>query len=190
MHDTEKSSTVAGAHKRHPAVEGGAAGGAKDHLATKELHGKRAAAARARSDAGRARQWFVVRDAFLNTTAARQIEQIREGLDARNLLGAAEALGVSQEAIFGMVGLASSTAKRKVAMAEMLDPSASERLARIGAIEKQAEDTFGDQARAAQWLRTANVGLGNFAPLSMLDTDIGCREISRMLNAIAYGGVA
>lgn len=190
MHNTEKSSPVAGARKRHPALEVASAGGSKEHLAGKGLHSKRTAAARPRSETGRARQWFVVRDAFLSTTAARQIEQIREGLDARNLVGAAEALGVSQETIFGMVGLAASTAKRKVAMAEMLDPSASERLARIGAIEKQAEETFGDQARAAQWLRTANVGLGNFAPLSMLDTDIGCREISRMLNAIAYGGVA
>jgi uncharacterized protein (DUF2384 family) len=28
------------------------------------------------------------------------------------------------------------------------------------------------------------------APLSLLDTEIGCREVSRVLNAIAYGGAA
>ena len=139
---------------------------------------------------GRAGQWFAVRDAFLKSSAARQIEQIREGLGAGNLVGAAEALGVPQETVFGLVGLASTTAKRKVAKAETLDAPTTERLARIGAIEKLAEETFGDRSLATQWLRTSNVGLGNVTPLSMLDTDIGCREVSRILNAIAYGGVA
>jgi uncharacterized protein (DUF2384 family) len=43
---------------------------------------------------------------------------------------------------------------------------------------------------ASQWLQAANVGMGNVQPLSMLDTEIGCREVSRVLNAIAYGGAA
>ena len=66
----------------------------------------------------------------------------------------------------------------------------TERLTRLGAIEKLAEDTFGSISLASEWLQTVNVGLGNVTPLSMLDTEIGCREVSRVLNAIAYGGVA
>jgi len=66
----------------------------------------------------------------------------------------------------------------------------TERLTRLGAIERLAEETFGDALLASEWLQTVNFGLGNVTPLSMLDTEIGCREVSRVLNAIAYGGAA
>ena len=56
--------------------------------------------------------------------------------------------------------------------------------------ERLREETFGDAELASEWLQTSNLGLGNETPLSMLDTEIGCREVSRVLNAIAYGGAA
>jgi putative toxin-antitoxin system antitoxin component (TIGR02293 family) len=92
--------------------------------------------------------------------------------------------------VYELVGLSPSTAKRKLAKDETLDARVTERLTRIGAVEKLAEDTFGDPALASEWLRTRNVGLGDEPPLSMLDTEIGCREVARILNAIAYGGGA
>ena len=72
----------------------------------------------------------------------------------------------------------------------MLDPLVTERLVRLGRVEKLAEETFGDPALAAEWLQAVNVGLGGVAPLALLDTEIGCHEVSRVLNAIAYGGAA
>ena len=134
--------------------------------------------------------WLSFRDAFLDTPAEGQIRQIREGARATYLVGAAETLGVSQETVFALVGLPSSTAKRKVAKAETLDAGVTERLTRIGAIEKLAEETFGEPERARAWLQTPNLGMGNAIPLSLLDTEIGCREVARVLNAIAYGGTA
>ncbi len=65
----------------------------------------------------------------------------------------------------------------------------TERLTRIRRIEKLAEDVFGDGEDARKWLATENLGLGG-SPLSMLDTDLGEQEVSRALNAIAYGGAA
>lgn len=97
---------------------------------------------------------------------------------------------MSQEFACRLVGLPASTAKRKLARDERLDPLVSERLTRIGAIEKLAEDTFGSVELANAWLQAGNAGLGNVPPISLLDTDIGCREVSRLLAAIAYGGVA
>ena len=134
--------------------------------------------------------WLVYRDQFLNSSAQAQISQIRKGAPASNLIGAAEALRLPRERVYDLIGLSVSTAKRKLAKDETLDPLMTERLTRIGAIEKLAEDTFGDPVLASQWLQAANVGMGNVQPLSMLDTEIGCREVSRVLNAIAYGGVA
>ena len=95
-----------------------------------------------------------------------------------------------RERVYELVGLSVSTAKRKVAANEVLDPLVTERLVRLGGIEKLAEETFGDPALAAEWLQAVNVGLGGVAPLSLLDTEIGCREVSRVLHAIAYGGAA
>ena len=61
-------------------------------------------------------------------------------------------------------GLSSSTAKRKLARDETLDPLMTERLNRIGAIERLAEETFGDADLASEWLQTSNLGLGNETP--------------------------
>jgi putative toxin-antitoxin system antitoxin component (TIGR02293 family) len=139
---------------------------------------------------GAAGEWIQYRDAFLSSPAQAQISEIRKGARAGNLVGIAEALRVPRERVYELVGLSPSTAKRKLAKDETLDARVTERLTRIGAVEKLAEDTFGDPALASEWLRTRNVGLGDEPPLSMLDTEIGCREVARILNAIAYGGGA
>lgn len=139
---------------------------------------------------GAAGAWLLYRDNFLDSPPQAQISEIRKGAPASSLVGMAEALRVPRERIYELVGLSSSTAKRKLSKDETLDPLMTERLTRIGAIEKLAEDTFGDAGLASAWLQTGNLGLGNATPLSMLDTEIGCREVSRILNAIAYGGAA
>ena len=139
---------------------------------------------------GAAGAWVLYRNQFLSSSAQTQISEIRKGASASNLIGMAEALRVPRERIYQLIGLSASTAKRKLARDETLDPPMAERLNRIGAIEKLAEDTFGDPVMASAWLQTSNLGLGNVAPLSLLDTEIGCREVSRILNAIAYGGAA
>ena len=139
---------------------------------------------------GAAGAWLLYRDRFLNSSAQTQISEIRKGAPASNLIGVAEAMRVPRERIYHLVGLSSSTAKRKLARDEALDPLITERLTRLGAIERLAEETFGDADLASEWLQTSNLGLGNETPLAMLDTEIGCREVSRVLNAIAYGGAA
>lgn len=134
--------------------------------------------------------WVVYRDRFLGSSAQAQISEIRKGAPASNLVGVAEALRLPRERVYELVGLSPSTAKRKLAKDEALDSMSTERLTRLGAIEKLAEETFGSTLLASEWLQTVNVGLGHVTPLSMLDTEIGCREVSRVLNAIAYGGAA
>ncbi len=139
---------------------------------------------------GAAGAWLLYRDRFLASSAEAQISEIRKGAPASNLIGIAEAMRVPRERVYHLIGLSSSTAKRKLARDEALDPLTTERLTRLGAIEKLAEETFGEADLASQWLQTSNLGLGNETPLSLLDTEIGCREVARILNAIAYGGAA
>ena len=134
-------------------------------------------------------EWVIARNSFLKRSVAEQIDVIRSGLSAKNLVLFAEAVKVPQEAVFRVVGIPVTTAKRKLSKDENLDPAMTERLIRIYRLEKLAEDVFGDSEDARKWLRTENLGLGA-TPLSMLDTDLGAQEVSRVLHAIAYGGVA
>ena len=134
-------------------------------------------------------EWVIARNSFLKRSVAEQIDVIRSGVSAKNLVLFAEAVKVPQEAVFRVVGIPVTTAKRKLSKDENLDPATTERLIRIYRLEKLAEDVFGDSEDARKWLRTENLGLGA-TPLSMLDTDLGAQEVSRVLQAIAYGGVA
>lgn len=134
-------------------------------------------------------QWLAFRKTFAKETPSARIKHIRHGAKAALVVGAASAFGVSREAIFSLVGLPASTANRKIAKKETLDVSATERLARLALIEQQAEDTFGDHEMARGWLQSANASLGG-TPMSMLDTEIGAREVSKVLVAIAHGGAA
>jgi putative toxin-antitoxin system antitoxin component (TIGR02293 family) len=147
-------------------------------------------AVRRRSRASAAEKWVAKRNAYLLGSFQLRIAEINRGASASDLIGAAELLQVPRERLYDLVGLSVSTAKRKVANEEKLDPYVTERLMQIGAVEKLAEDVFGDRNRASEWLKTSNISLGNVPPLSILGTEIGRREVSRILNAIAYGGAA
>ena len=134
-------------------------------------------------------QWIAFSKSVLHDEPAVRILHIRKGAKAKSMVGAANTLGVSREAIFGLVGLPTSTANRKIAKDETLEIPVTERLARLALVEREAEDTFGDPETAKAWLLSTNTGLGGCTPFSMLDTDVGAREVTKALMAIAYGGV-
>ena len=63
----------------------------------------------------------------------------------------------------------------------------SDRLTRILRVVETAEQTFGDPAKAHTWLRRPTAALDDEAPLELLDTDIGAREVETLLTRIAHG---
>ncbi|MCL4759566.1 MAG: DUF2384 domain-containing protein [Rhodocyclaceae bacterium] len=50
-----------------------------------------------------------------------------------------------------------------------------------------AEEVFGGAERAQAWLRTENTALDGQTPASLLDTEAGRLEVTRILHAIARG---
>lgn len=70
---------------------------------------------------------------------------------------------------------------------QRLTPEESDRLARIARITALAEETFGDEERAAHWLRAPNRGLGGAVPLEMLQTGEGAIVVQQALGQIAHG---
>jgi putative toxin-antitoxin system antitoxin component (TIGR02293 family) len=63
----------------------------------------------------------------------------------------------------------------------------SDRLSRVLRIIDDAEETFGDRAKAHTWLRRATPLLDGETPLDRLDTDFGSRQVEALLGRIAHG---
>jgi putative toxin-antitoxin system antitoxin component (TIGR02293 family) len=68
-----------------------------------------------------------------------------------------------------------------------LTPDQSDRLSRVLRIIDDANETFGDPAKARTWLRRPNQLLDGEAPLDRLDTDFGTRQVEAILGRIAHG---
>jgi putative toxin-antitoxin system antitoxin component (TIGR02293 family) len=63
----------------------------------------------------------------------------------------------------------------------------SDRLVRILRVIEQAELAFGDVQKARTWLRRPSAVLADHAPLDLLDTDIGTRQVETLLGRIEHG---
>ncbi len=122
------------------------------------------------------------------TPTAEKIDLIRSGVAARVVDDMVEYLDVPKHVIFGVLHTPESTAHKLIKDNRTLDPAASERVVRVADITRMAEETFGRQAAAVQWLKSPNLALGGATPLSMLDTEPGAGEVRRILSSIGYGG--
>ena len=120
---------------------------------------------------------------------AKKIAMIREGVDVALLIGAGQYYGIPQTRLSRLIGVSDATVARKIKAGGRLSPQESERLARIAAVEAEAEDVFDSQDLARRWMLEPNLALGE-APLSLLDTDAGAEEVRKVLASIACGGAA
>jgi len=133
-------------------------------------------------------QFTAFKSSVVQGGTVERIDRIRKGIDARNIIPVSEYFRISREAIGGIIGISPATMNRKIKSHAPLTPAESERLERIAQVESEAENVFGSSESAKKWLLNDNAALGS-QPLSMLDTDIGAKEVRKVLNAIAYGGV-
>lgn len=63
----------------------------------------------------------------------------------------------------------------------------SDRLARVLRVIEETERAFGDVQKARTWLRRPTAALADHAPLDLLDTDIGTRQVETLLGRIEHG---
>lgn len=68
-----------------------------------------------------------------------------------------------------------------------LSADQSDRLLRILRTIAGAERAFGSDAKAARWLRLPTQALGGSAPLDLLDTETGARQVEALLGRIEHG---
>jgi putative toxin-antitoxin system antitoxin component (TIGR02293 family) len=66
----------------------------------------------------------------------------------------------------------------------------SDRLYRLARIVALAQQSLGNRTSASRWLKRSNRALGNVAPISAIDTELGARQVENVLGRIAFGGIS
>ena len=96
------------------------------------------------------------------------------------------ALGTDPGSVGNVVGIAPRTLARRK-LEKHLSPIESDRLYRLAYVTHVASAVLGGVEAARRWLAGPNRSLGGVVPMTLLDTDIGCRRVEEALVRINYG---
>ncbi len=112
---------------------------------------------------------------------------VKRGLPFKSLEALAHTLHIEDEQeVAAVAGIAPRTLARRKA-SRTLSPEESDRLYRVARVAARASDVLGSTEKAERWLKKPNQALGGEAPLHMLDTDIGARQVEAVLGRIEHG---
>jgi putative toxin-antitoxin system antitoxin component (TIGR02293 family) len=112
--------------------------------------------------------------------------RLRKGLPYSALDAVAVRFGLTPAELVVLLALAPRTLARRKAE-QRLRANESDRLFRVTRIAALTEEVLGSAEKARRWLHDPNRALGNRAPLELLDTDLGVREVEDVLSRIAHG---
>ena len=120
------------------------------------------------------------------------VDQLRETVKAGLPYASFEALigkfGLAREEAAAALHLPQRTIARRK-KEQKLQADESDRLLRLARVGAQAAATLGSDEKAVQWLRRPNRALGNRAPLDLIDSDIGTRQVEEVLGRIEHGNI-
>ncbi len=97
--------------------------------------------------------------------------------------------GMTDEEIYRLIVPRRTLVHRK-SRREPLTHDESDRAVRIARIASLAEEVFGDDAKAARWLRKPKARFDGRTPLEVLSTEAGARLVEEMLLQLDYGFAA
>lgn len=119
--------------------------------------------------------------------AAALLKIVWKGLPYRALERFQENTAMSIEVILSVIDLPRRTLTRRKREGR-LQPAESDRLLRASRLFGQALELFdGDRDAAAGWLTTRQTGLGGAMPLDLARTELGAREVERLLTRLEHG---
>ncbi|MDO9317390.1 MAG: DUF2384 domain-containing protein [Gammaproteobacteria bacterium] len=123
-------------------------------------------------------------------TEDERLRNIQGGLSVEIPYGLRDALDINASVVAKLLNISTSTLERRIKSEEPLGQVASERLDRIAQITSMAEDVLESREEAARWLTRAHSALRDQAPITLCDTEIGARQVRRILSAIEWGNAA
>jgi putative toxin-antitoxin system antitoxin component (TIGR02293 family) len=115
------------------------------------------------------------------------LAQLRHGLPAAMFEQVATTLGLSTGTLAAKLGIARRTVTRKQGNGAPLSSEASEKLLRVARVRNLGRTLFTSDRAVSEWLSKPDASLADMAPLDLLDTDIGAREVENLLRTLAYG---
>ena len=122
-------------------------------------------------------------------TETQRVTKIKSGFKPEFAEVTKSTFDLSTDGIVRLLSMSTSTYGRLRKSGKLLDTTASERLDRVASVARLAEDVFEDEDAAAKWLATPNAALDGSTPLMHCETEIGARQVRRILNALEWGGV-
>jgi putative toxin-antitoxin system antitoxin component (TIGR02293 family) len=108
---------------------------------------------------------------------------LRKGLPAKSVGKLSESLLITREAVCKLLGLSFRTINRR----DKLKIDEADKLYRLARIFALAVQVLENKQQAIQWLNTPKLALNNELPLALLNTELGAREVEKLLNRIEYG---
>jgi putative toxin-antitoxin system antitoxin component (TIGR02293 family) len=97
--------------------------------------------------------------------------------------------GMTDEEIYRLIVPRRTLVHRKSRL-ERLTHDESDRAVRIARIASLAEEVFGEDEKAARWLRKPKSRFDGRTPFELLSTEAGARLVEEMLLQLDYGFVA
>jgi putative toxin-antitoxin system antitoxin component (TIGR02293 family) len=114
---------------------------------------------------------------------------IREGFHHGAVEGLLESSGLTLQEIATTLDLSVRSLQRRKNQGRLARYE-SDRLYRLARLMTLADYFLGDHQVALEWLKRPNHALGGVAPLAIVDTELGAREVENVLGRIGYGGVS
>jgi len=112
-------------------------------------------------------------------------EALRQGLPHRSFEVLLVKADLHQTTVARVLGFAPRTLSRR--RQKTFTPTESDRLYRLARIFALATEALGSDEKAKRWLTKENRALGGNTPLSLLDTEIGARQVEAVLGRIEHG---
>jgi putative toxin-antitoxin system antitoxin component (TIGR02293 family) len=114
------------------------------------------------------------------------IRRIQKGLRFSELQALQDRIDMPLEQLAGKLSISRSTLQRRKT-AGRLSSDESGKVMRFSQLLEHATKVFGNVDRARGWLKHPQRGLGGAVPLDYAETEIGAREVDRLLGRIDYG---
>jgi putative toxin-antitoxin system antitoxin component (TIGR02293 family) len=114
------------------------------------------------------------------------LEAVRSGLPYSALEIFQQMLQLRTKRLSSLIGVPPRTLSRRKKSKRLSGPE-SDRLYRVAHVVGLAQAVLGSLDKASQWLRRDNRALGGSAPIDLLDTAIGVRQVEEVLNRINHG---
>jgi len=133
-----------------------------------------------------AQQDIAYNNQLLDWDPLETVAKLRQGVPYATFEGLCQKLNISQKSMATYLGLNIRTLTRRKKTG-ILTTDESERVIRALRLLDLTSISLEDKNRAVSWLKKPKVALGQVAPITLLDTAFGAKEVENLLEKMESG---